>query len=103
PADLRTLLGPSRFEAELAGRKLNPGVSIGLAWTQFGGEILFIEATRMPGESKVQITGSLGSVMHESVETAIALVRSRAQELGIDPGVFKDDLHVHVPAGATPK
>jgi ATP-dependent Lon protease len=101
--DLRALLGPERYEAELAGRMHNPGVAIGLAWTQFGGEILFIEATRMPGEAKVHITGSLGSVMRESVETAIALVRSRARELGVEPQVFQDDLHVHVPAGATPK
>jgi ATP-dependent Lon protease len=103
PAELRALLGPPLYEAEIAGRMHNPGISIGLAWTQFGGEILFIEATRMPGEAKVQITGSLGSVMRESVETAIALVRSRAGELGIDGAVFKDDLHVHVPAGGTPK
>jgi ATP-dependent Lon protease len=101
--DVRRFLGPPRFEAELAGRTHIPGVSIGLAWTQSGGEILFIEATRMRGKRRLKITGSLGDVMRESVETAVALVRSRAGELGIDPACFVDDLHVHIPAGATPK
>jgi ATP-dependent Lon protease len=101
--DVRKFLGPPRFEAELAGRVHIPGVSIGLAWTQSGGEILFIEATRMRGKRRLKITGSLGEVMKESVETAVALVRSRASELGIDAAIFVDDLHVHIPAGATPK
>ncbi len=101
--DVRRFLGPPRFEAELAGRVHIPGVSIGLAWTQAGGEILFIEATRMRGKRRLKITGSLGDVMRESVETAVALVRSRARELQIDEASFADDLHVHIPAGATPK
>ncbi len=103
PAEIHKLLGPKRYEAELAGRGEIPGVAIGLAWTQAGGEILFIEATRMRGSGKLKITGLLGDVMRESVETAVAAVRSRCKELGIEPEVFKDDLHVHIPAGATPK
>jgi len=103
PAEVQKLLGPRRFEAELAGRGQIPGVAIGLAWTQAGGEILFIEATRMKGSGKLKITGLLGDVMRESVETAVAAVRSRTSELGISPEVFKDDIHVHIPAGATPK
>jgi ATP-dependent Lon protease len=101
--DLKRYLGPRRFEAELAGRVQIPGVSIGLAWTQAGGEILFIESTRMRGKHRLKITGSLGDVMRESVETAVALVRSRAHELGIAPETFEDDIHVHIPAGATRK
>ena len=104
PDDLATYLGPVKFEPEVAGRLQNPGVSVGLAWTQAGGEILFIEATRMPGHGVLKITGSLGDVMRESVETAVAAVRSRAADMGIEAGFFaKHDLHIHVPSGATPK
>jgi len=104
PADLAGYLGPIKFEPEVAGRLENPGVAVGLAWTQAGGEILFIEATRMPGSGNLKITGSLGDVMRESVETAVAVVRSRAAEFGVDAEFFtKSDLHVHVPSGATPK
>jgi ATP-dependent Lon protease len=103
PDDLRPLLGPPRYEAEIAGRLQIPGVSVGLAWTQAGGEILFIEASRMRGKGRLKITGSLGDVMKESIETAVSLVRSRGAELGLDPRTFMDDLHVHIPAGATPK
>ena len=103
-SDLKALLGPIRFEPEITGRVEVAGVSVGLAVTEAGGEILFIEATRMPGKGRIKITGSVGDVMRESVETAVALVRSRAGELGIDPQIFStDDLHVHIPAGATPK
>ena len=103
-ADLAGYLGPIKFEPEVAGRLQNPGVAVGLAWTQAGGEILFIEATRMPGTGNLKITGSLGDVMRESVETAVAVVRSRAAEFGVDAEFFtKGDLHVHVPSGATPK
>jgi ATP-dependent Lon protease len=103
-ADLRELLGPERFQPEVAGRLHVPGVSVGLAVTEAGGEILFVEATRMRGKGELKITGSLGDVMRESVQTAVALVRTRARELGLDPGLFSTtDLHVHVPAGATPK
>jgi len=103
PDELRPLLGPPRFEAEIAGRLQIPGVSVGLAWTQAGGEILFIEASRMRGKGRLKITGSLGDVMRESIETAVSLVRSRAAELGIEASTFTDDLHIHIPAGATPK
>ncbi len=102
--DLHDLLGPVRFEPEVAGRLQIPGVCVGLAVTGAGGEILFVEASRMPGKGQLKITGSVGEVMHESAQTAVALVRSRARELGIDPALFsKSNLHIHVPAGATPK
>jgi ATP-dependent Lon protease len=104
PDDLTALLEPVRFEPEVAGRVQIPGVAVGLAVTDAGGEILFIEATRMAGRGRLKITGSLGDVMRESVEAARSVVRTRAHELGFDPqGFSKDDLHVHVPAGATPK
>ena len=81
-----------------------PGVATGLAWTPVGGDILFIEASRMPGKGGLILTGQLGDVMRESVQAALTLVKSRAAELGIDPELFeKNDIHVHVPAGATPK
>ncbi len=101
--DHHCLLGPVRFEPEVAGRLQIPGVCVGLAVTGAGGEILFVEATRMPGKGQLKITGSVGDVMHESAQTAVSLVRSRARELGIDPALFsKSNLHIHVPAGATP-
>ena len=102
--DLHDLLGPVRFEPEVTGRLQIPGVCVGLAVTGAGGEILFVEASRMPGKGQLKITGSIGDVMRESAQTAVALVRSRARELGIDPALFsKSNLHIHVPAGATPK
>ncbi len=101
---LREVLGPERYEPEQAERTEVPGVAIGLAWTAFGGDILFIEVTRMPGKGRLRITGQLGDVMKESCEIALSYVRSRADQYGIDPEVFeKSDLHIHVPAGATPK
>ncbi|MBW2282466.1 MAG: endopeptidase La [Deltaproteobacteria bacterium] len=104
PDDLATYLGPVKFEPEVAGRLENPGVAVGLAWTQAGGEILFFEATRMPGKGGLKITGSLGDVMRESVEIAVAAVRTRAKALGLEPELFAhSDLHVHVPSGSTPK
>jgi ATP-dependent Lon protease len=104
PEDLHDLLGPVQFQPEVAGRLQIPGVSVGLAVNEAGGSILFIEATRMPGKGRVKITGSLGDVMRESVQTAVALVRSRAHEFGIEPEIFsRSDLHIHVPSGATPK
>ena len=79
-------------------------MTTGLAWTEVGGDILFIEAVDMPGKGKVTQTGKLGDVMKESIETAYSVVRSNSKELGIDPEVFeKTDVHVHVPEGATPK
>jgi len=104
PENLPELLGPVRFEPELAERAGTPGVAVGLAWTPAGGDILFIESTRMPGKGKLSLTGSLGEVMRESVEAARTWLRARAADLGLDPGAFdSSDLHVHVPAGAVPK
>jgi ATP-dependent Lon protease len=104
PGDLHPVLGPAHFQAEIAGRVQQPGVVVGLAVTEAGGEILFIEATRMAGKGQLAITGSVGDVMRESAETAVSVVRDRARELGVDSEIFsKIDLHVHVPAGATPK
>ena len=81
-----------------------PGVATGLAWTPVGGDILFIEATRMPGSGKLILTGQLGDVMKESAQAALTLVKARAAELGIDAELFeKSDIHIHVPAGAIPK
>jgi ATP-dependent Lon protease len=102
--DLQELLGPSRFEAELAARTAVPGVATGLAWTPVGGDILFIEASRTPGTGRLILTGQLGDVMKESAQAALTLVKSRAESLGIDvAGLEKSDIHVHVPAGAIPK
>jgi ATP-dependent Lon protease len=103
-ADLETILGPAKFEAEVASRTSMPGVATGLAWTPVGGDILFIEASRTPGAGKLILTGQLGDVMKESVQAALTLVKSRAADLGIDIAVLeKSDIHVHVPAGAIPK
>jgi ATP-dependent Lon protease len=102
--DLPTVLGPQRFENEVALRTSIPGVATGLAWTPVGGDILFIEATRTPGGGKLILTGQLGDVMRESAQAALSLVKNRAQSLGIDPALIeKHDIHIHVPAGATPK
>jgi ATP-dependent Lon protease len=102
--DLVAYLGPERFTSELAERIAQPGVAVGLAWTPFGGEILFVEWTRMPGAKSLTITGQLGEVMRESALAALSFVRSRAASLGIDPTFFaNNDLHLHVPAGAIPK
>ncbi|SMF80956.1 ATP-dependent Lon protease [Tistlia consotensis] len=102
--DLAELLGPRRFEDEVAMRVSLPGVATGLAWTPVGGDILFIEATRSPGSGKLTLTGQLGEVMRESAQAALSLVKSRAAALGIAQETFeKSDIHVHVPAGATPK
>ena len=102
--DLTAVLGQPRFESEIAMRTSLPGVATGLAWTPVGGDILFIEATRTPGRGKLILTGQLGDVMRESAQAALTLVKSRSSQLGIDPTIFeKSDIHVHVPAGATPK
>ncbi|MBR0722455.1 endopeptidase La [Bradyrhizobium manausense] len=104
PKAIATVLGQPRFEGEIAQRTSIPGVATGLAWTPVGGDILFIEASRVPGRGGMILTGQLGDVMRESVQAAMTLVKSRATQLGIDPQVFeKSDIHVHVPAGATPK
>jgi ATP-dependent Lon protease len=102
--DLTTILGPPRFESESAMRLSVPGVATGLAWTPVGGDILFIEATRIPGSGRLILTGQLGDVMKESAQAALSIVKNRASALGIDPSRFeKSDIHVHVPAGAIPK
>jgi ATP-dependent Lon protease len=102
--DLEPILGPSRFENEIAMRTSVPGVATGLAWTPVGGDILFIEATRIPGRGNLILTGQLGEVMRESAQAAFSIVKNRASSLGIDETLFeKIDVHVHVPAGATPK
>ncbi len=102
--DIGAILGQPRFENEIAMRTSVPGVATGLAWTPVGGDILFIEATRTPGKGTLILTGQLGEVMRESAQAALTLVKSRAAQLGIDPSLFeKSDIHVHVPAGATPK
>jgi ATP-dependent Lon protease len=104
PKDLTAILGQPRFEGEIALRTSIPGVATGLAWTPVGGDILFIEATRVAGRGTLILTGQLGDVMRESAQAAMTLVKSHASRLGIDPSVFeKSDIHVHVPAGATPK
>src|SRR3984893_12790623 len=104
PDDLAAILGPRKFEADVAMRAGVPGVATGLAWTPVGGDILFIEAARMPGAGKLILTGQLGEVMKESAQAALSLVKARSRELGIEPEVLeKSDIHVHVPAGATPK
>jgi ATP-dependent Lon protease len=98
------VLGSPRYVPDLAERTSHPGVSTGLAWTPSGGDILFIEATQMPGKGDVRITGNLRSVMNESAHTAVSFVRSRAEQLGLDPEFLKTvDLHLHVPKGGTPK
>ena len=105
PAQVEEFLGPKKFVSEVAERTSEPGVATGLAWTAVGGDILFIEATQMPGKGKLTLTGQLGDVMKESVTAALSFVRGRAAALGLDPGNFLEntDLHVHVPAGAVPK
>jgi len=103
-ADLAAILGPAKFESEVALRTGMPGVATGLAWTPVGGDILFIEASRTAGAGRLILTGQLGDVMKESAQAALTLVKSRAESLGIDAGAFeKTDVHVHVPAGAIPK
>ena len=102
--DLDAIPGPARFESEGALRSSVAGVATGLAWTPAGGDILFIEATRVPGSGKLTLTGQLGDVMKESAQAAFTLVKARAADLGIAPAVFESiDLHVHIPAGAIPK
>jgi ATP-dependent Lon protease len=97
-------LGQKKFFNEIALRTSLPGVATGLAWTPVGGDILFVEATKMPGEGRLILTGQLGDVMKESAQAALSLVKSRAEALGIDPEMFrKNDLHIHLPAGAIPK
>jgi ATP-dependent Lon protease len=104
PSDLAAILGSPQFENEVAMRVSVPGVATGLAWTPVGGDILFIEATRTPGNGKLILTGQLGDVMKESAQAALSIVKNQAVRFGIDAtGFEKTDIHIHVPAGATPK
>jgi ATP-dependent Lon protease len=103
-SELNAILGAPKFESETAMRTSVPGVATGLAWTPVGGDILFVEATRIPGNGRLILTGQLGEVMKESAQAALSIVKNRAVALGIDPARFeKSDIHVHVPAGAIPK
>jgi ATP-dependent Lon protease len=102
--DIAAVLGAPRFESEVAMRTSVPGVATGLAWTPVGGDILFIEATRVGGSGRLILTGQLGEVMRESAQAALSIVKNRATSLGIDEKLFeKSDIHIHVPAGAIPK
>ncbi|HEX4150658.1 MAG TPA: endopeptidase La [Steroidobacteraceae bacterium] len=103
-AEVTAILGAPRFENDVALRTSVPGVATGLAWTPAGGDILFIESSRVKGTGKLILTGQLGDVMKESAQTAVTLVKSQADRLGIDPAALDNcDLHIHVPAGAIPK
>jgi ATP-dependent Lon protease len=102
--DLPRILGAPRFENEIAMRTSVPGVATGLAWTPVGGDILFVESSRVAGSGKLILTGQLGEVMKESAQAAVTLVKGQAERLGLDPAIFeRSDLHIHVPAGAVPK
>jgi ATP-dependent Lon protease len=104
PERVRQLLGPPRFGDEKPLLLDRPGAALGLAWTPAGGEVLTIEATKMPGSSQLILTGQLGEVMRESAQAALSYIRSHAEELDIEPRFFeKTDIHVHLPAGAIPK
>ncbi|PLX77476.1 MAG: endopeptidase La [Desulfuromonas sp.] len=104
PAVVEELLGPCSYFTDVASEEDRVGVVTGLAWTEAGGEILFIEATRMEGDKRLTLTGSLGDVMQESAKAALSHIRSHATEFGIDPDFYEhSDLHIHVPSGAIPK
>jgi len=97
-------LGPVRFTGEQRARTSTPGVVTGLAWTQVGGDILFVEATAMKGKDRLIMTGQLGDVMKESAQAALSFIRTNAAKLGLSDGVFESqDIHIHIPAGAIPK
>ncbi len=104
PDDVSAILGAARYESELAMRTSVPGVATGLAWTPVGGDILFVESSRVPGSGKLILTGQLGEVMKESAQAAVTLVKTFSERLGIETAAFDgQDLHIHVPAGAIPK
>jgi ATP-dependent Lon protease len=104
PKRLHRFLGPQKFFSEVAERTAQAGVATGLAWTAAGGAILFVEATKMPGNKSLTLTGHLGDVMKESAQAALSFIRSKATELNVDPQFFdKNDVHIHVPEGAIPK
>jgi ATP-dependent Lon protease len=105
PRVVEEMLGaPRHLEEELADRTKEPGVAIGLAWTPVGGDVLFVEASRMPGASQLTLTGQLGEVMKESARIALSWFRAHARDYGVDPSFYKDaEIHLHVPQGAIPK
>jgi ATP-dependent Lon protease len=104
PELVADMLGPARYVRETKLKTSKPGVATGLAYTPYGGEVLYIEATRYPGKGNVTLTGQIGNVMKESAQAALSLVRSRDGQIGAKPEDFRDmDIHVHVPAGAVPK
>jgi ATP-dependent Lon protease len=104
-ADIPVYLGPPRFDREVSFRVSRPGVATGVAWTEAGGDVLFVEASLLPaGHHNLILTGQLGSVMQESARAAVSHIRASARELGVSPEFLDShDLHVHVPAGAIPK
>ncbi|MFT7616892.1 MAG: ATP-dependent Lon protease [Planctomycetota bacterium] len=103
-SDLATYLGKKKFSSEVADRLQLPGVATGLAWTPFGGQILFIEATRMPGKGRLMLTGQLGDVMRESAQAAMSIIKAEIKTLGLKPEYLdRSDIHIHFPAGAVPK
>jgi len=102
--NLSKALGPIRFTSEVKARISTPGIAMGLAWTPYGGELLFIEASVMKGQKGLTLTGQLGDVMKESATTALSFIRANANSLGIEEDFFENsDIHIHVPAGAIPK
>ena len=104
PELVSEMLGKPRYFFEVAERTMIPGVATGLSWTMSGGDILFVEATRMPGSKEFTVTGQIGDIMRESAQAALSFVRSRAEQLGITDRTFSEsDIHLHVPAGAIPK
>ena len=104
PEKLSKYLGPKKFFSEIAERLSRPGIATGLAWTSTGGDIIFVEASKMSGKGNLILTGQLGDVMKESAQAALTYVRSQVKELNIPEGFYeKNDLHIHVPAGAIPK
>ncbi|MCS7263629.1 MAG: endopeptidase La, partial [Armatimonadetes bacterium] len=104
PENVSEFLGPPKFPEEIAERQPQVGVAKGLAWTPFGGSVLFVETTKMPGKGALIITGYLGEIMKESAQAALSYVRSRSEQLSIPEDFFsKHDIHIHVPAGAIPK
>jgi ATP-dependent Lon protease len=104
PERVREYLGKQKFFFDAALRTEIPGVATGLAWTPVGGDVLFVEATKMPGSGNLTLTGQLGDVMKESAQIAFSYVRAKADELCVDPALFeKSNLHIHVPEGAVPK
>ncbi|HFC00430.1 MAG TPA: endopeptidase La, partial [Phaeodactylibacter sp.] len=104
PEHLKDLLGPTKFSKDMYQEQQVPGVTVGLAWTSVGGDILFIESSLSKGNGKLTLTGNLGDVMKESATTALTYLKSHAEKLGVDPDAFsKKDIHIHVPEGAIPK